>query len=235
MPSPDIIERLEKAEGPDRERRICVRCSAEYWITPIGKTKRQRFCSHRCANDNTAERRRTDEARRARNFWKLVDSSGGPDACWPMRRPSAEGGHCRIVRDGKHIGAHRYALTLSVGGAPEGLPFACHNCDNPACCNPAHLRWGSAADNMLDRFERTTWHHPGKKLDVEEAERLKSAGLTNLEIGNRLGVSHGTVGRAFKRKADQARRRELLAKIGENVPRDVSRAELLKALEVVDG
>ena len=26
-----------------------------------------------------------------------------------------------------------------------------HICNNPPCCNPEHLEWGSASDNMKDR------------------------------------------------------------------------------------
>lgn len=36
---------------------------------------------------------------------------------------------------------------------PNGA-FALHACDNKSCCNPAHLRWGSHADNMADKVAR---------------------------------------------------------------------------------
>jgi hypothetical protein len=45
--------------------------------------------------------------------------------------------------------AHRVAYELFVGPVPDGM-FVCHRCDNPPCCNPAHLFIGTAKDNAVD-------------------------------------------------------------------------------------
>jgi hypothetical protein len=50
--------------------------------------------------------------------------------------------------------AHSIACFLMHGPSPEGKPFALHNCDNPSCCNPKHLFWGSQSANIKQAYAR---------------------------------------------------------------------------------
>src|SRR5687767_6700752 len=87
-------------------------------------------------------------------FWEKVDQSGGPETCWPWlgaiqtRSPGGHGGYGYFFRLNKVRYAHRRALELTLGRSLEPGEIALHTCDNPPCCNPAHLRAGTQLDNM---------------------------------------------------------------------------------------
>lgn len=58
-------------------------------------------------------------------------------------------GYGRIKVAGKYLRVHRVAYELFVGPIPAGL-IVMHTCDNPPCCNPAHLKPGTNAENSAD-------------------------------------------------------------------------------------
>lgn len=85
-------------------------------------------------------------------FWRYVDSSAGPDECWPWTGARQASGYGRLRRgplgDRHSLIAHRVAYELTHGdGSAEGL-LVLHACDRPWCCNPAHLMAGTHVDNM---------------------------------------------------------------------------------------
>lgn len=53
----------------------------------------------------------------------------------------------------RNFSAHRVAYTLERGEIPVGM-CVCHHCDNPVCCNPAHLFVGTHRDNVLDKWNK---------------------------------------------------------------------------------
>lgn len=86
-------------------------------------------------------------------FWDRVDKTGGPYSCWPYLAARTGPGYGSLTWDGKSETAHRVALFLSKGQPNKG-EIALHSCDNPPCCNPLHLSWGTYKENTRQAFDR---------------------------------------------------------------------------------
>ena len=94
-----------------------------------------------------------DDDTRAERFWSKV-SRGADDECWLWTRGLLSNGygHFRWSPD-LTIGSHRAAWWLTTGQDPRPL-HVLHSCDEPRCCNPAHLRLGVNQDNVDDKMKR---------------------------------------------------------------------------------
>lgn len=96
----------------------------------------------------------------ATRFWSKVDRSD-PDGCWPWLagvRKRAEG-YGAFWLGGKHRPAHRIAWELTRGAIGDESLEVCHRCDNPPCCNPAHLFLGTRQDNNEDKVSKQRHIH----------------------------------------------------------------------------
>lgn len=115
-------------------------------------------------------------------FWSHV-LVGQSDQCWPWSGYRDRFGHGQFaVHHRKIVAAHRFALATRQVQPFDGA-CALHHCDNPPCCNPKHLYWGTNADNVRDRVER------GRNLRGEAHGRAK---LTEEQVRQiRLSVANG--------------------------------------------
>lgn len=138
-------------------------------------------------------------------FWRKVDQRGA-DECWPWLGSTTRGyGHARL---GDRVQrAHRLAYELTHGELPSGL-YVLHHCDNPPCCNPAHLYLGTQAQNVRDRETRQRSggvkmrgeSNPSARLTWEQVEYIRDrirAGQRGVqaELARELGVGTATISR----------------------------------------
>ena len=121
--------------------RICPVCHEEY--TRKGpKHGWTATCSRKCA----WQQRRGDLAEA---LWRRVDTSRGEDSCWEWQGSRHRQGYGTMGWKGKILKTHRVAYQISHGTLLSSDDVL-HTCDNPPCCNPAHLFVGNHDTNMKD-------------------------------------------------------------------------------------
>jgi hypothetical protein len=128
--------------------------------------------------------RKTDQER----FWPRVDRDG-PGGCWSWT--GAKGrkgyGHVSVRRLPVKGLAHRLSYLIHKGEFDPDLEIM-HDCDNPSCVNPDHLRAGTHDENMKDaalrgRLRRT--YTVGQVLGVVE---MRSRGEASKDVAEKTGV-----------------------------------------------
>lgn len=111
------------------------------------------------------------------------------DSCWLWRGAMSGGGYGQL-RSGEGRGrvkAHRLAYEFFVGPIPEELDVL-HVCHVPACCNPRHLRLGTAKDNAADMVAADRESRPSAKLTVAEVLAIRADPRLLREIAPDYGV-----------------------------------------------
>lgn len=136
-------------------------------------------------------------------FWVKVQKAG-PDECWPWIGAKFKGGYGSFsVGRPRLVTATRYVYFLSTGHWP-GHYKVLHSCDNPPCCNPAHLWLGFQSDNAKDMVAKgrharaapkgsQSSHAKLTEADIPEIRRASAWGETDTSIAARYGVHSSSI------------------------------------------
>ena len=134
-------------------------------------------------------------------FWNKVDIRGCDD-CWEWKYYKCKKGYgivgFRVRGIDKLYKAHRVSLSLHSQYV-DGM-HCLHSCDNPSCCNPNHLKWGTNAENMRERNERNPiWRErvsqvgkrnglTKRKLTIEQADEIRKLAKNGFTQSEEAGL-----------------------------------------------
>jgi hypothetical protein len=124
----------------------------------------------------------------------VPDGSG----CWVWTGAKTRGGYGRV---GTPVGVrlvHVISYAQHCGSPAQGLVVA-HQCHNPACCNPVHLRLMSQKENVTQSLDRGTFFFAPKRYKVPPSEhvwiRIAHAyrGKSAATLAEKYGVSKSLI------------------------------------------
>lgn len=139
-------------------------------------------------------------------FWSHVDRRSDQE-CWVWRGATQPNGYGSFRPSAKvHVRSHRFAFEEAGGSIPCGA-VVLHICDNPPCCNPAHLRVGTQKDNVRDCIKKGRFR-PGKlrvkaKLNPDAVREILAAPTgygTGEALAKKFGVTSAAISAVRSRK-----------------------------------
>lgn len=187
----------------------CEQCGVNFKVHAYVLARggeRGRFCSRKCLFANRDS---------GAHFWEHLDRfclarPERPDLgpCWLWVGNRGKKGHgTTSLKTGKRILVHRLAWFLTHGKLPDLC--VCHRCDNPPCCNPAHLFEGTIQDNNADMYAKGRNGQPHgeaagqtrfTEADVREIRRLSSVGLSQRKIAEIFKTRNSTIWAILSRR-----------------------------------
>ena len=127
------------------------------------------------------------------------------NGCWECLdiKPNTRGYiQVRIANVKRYL--HRIVCALVYTNEIPGA-HVLHACDNTACINPAHLRFGTHAENMMDKQERGRSaclpgvSNPNSGLTREQVLSIRGSRLGSTKLGRIFNVSASCICRVKNR------------------------------------
>ena len=151
-----------------------------------------------------------------KRFWSKIQVLD-EDSCWPWLGGKTKDGYglfsiCRLNEDKKYY-VHRISLSIK----DNNQQVVCrHSCDNPTCCNPHHLSWGTHQDNSDDMVSRNrqgrnggsdgthnrgtdNHNHKFGESDIIEIRRMYETGYNMSQIANAYQVHKTCIQKIVRR------------------------------------
>lgn len=119
-----------------------------------------------------------------------------PCGCWEWFGSVNGDGYGWFEANRRRVMVHR-AVFLLCSGEVVKAAMILHRCDNPPCCNPAHLYLGDATLNNQDCADRG--RHRDAKLTPARAEEIRQRAAGQKckvirQLAREYGVSPATIG-----------------------------------------
>lgn len=121
---------------------------------------------------------------------------GYPHSCWNWNAHKDRQGYGKIGINRRGVLAHRIVYLVHHGEIPSNM-CVMHTCDNPACCNPSHLKLGTVADNNRDRKNKNRSSrgskHPTSKLVEKNVLEIFNSYEPAKDLAVKYDVSKSTI------------------------------------------
>jgi HNH endonuclease len=158
--------------------KLCAICGNPFKVRASHAHKRFN-CSKACQFE--AQRRVEFDPQR---LWSKV-AKAGPDDCWLWQSQRNKKGYGQLSLNGKPRTVTRIIWKMLYGEIPESF-WVLHSCDNPPCCNPAHLFLGLPKANTQDMLAKG---RDGRKTKPENF-RISTAPRPHIPAERRVEIYH---------------------------------------------
>jgi hypothetical protein len=130
---------------------------------------------------------------KAMNVWQHIQMhEGDPSVCWEWSgRLSGRDGRPYFSIAGYEFLAYRVVYELAYNDQLTEGDVIMHLCDNPACCNPAHLQKGSQQQNMRDMLNKRRTGLP--RHTTAFIKKLIRLDKSDADIAEITGVSRSLI------------------------------------------